>query len=167
MKLPKCLQLEVHQKEYHNCCFDKMRFHINHTKHSEAIRNNEFLLLRFLLRRPKLQILQFFLSVESKMETTNHKKVDFCLNIKDNKFCTQISFLILRVLYIFIERNGNIGMVQKGCFRSFEIMKQRSRYNVRNFKCLVFILSSVIGIILTAPIYNLSFSSSLKDKCTF
>ena len=144
-----------------------MRFHINHVKHSEAIRNNEFLLPRFLLRRPKLQIIQFFLWVESNIKTKNHKKVGNCLGVKDNKFCTQISFLILRILYISIERNGNIGMVQKGCFRSFEIMKQRSRYNVRNFKYLVFILSSVIGIILTTPIYNLSFSSSLKDKCTF
>ena len=152
---------------WHNCCFKKMKFHINHMKHSEAIRSNEFLLLRFLLRRPKLQIIQFFSWVESKMKTANHKKVDNCLTVKDNKFCTQISFLILRVLYIFIERKGNVEMVQKGCFRSFEIMKQRSRYNVRNFKYLVFILSSVIGIILTAPIYNLSFSSSLKDKCTF
>ena len=119
--------------------FDKMRFHINHMKHSEAIRSNEFLLLRFLLRRPKLQIIQFFSWVESKMKTTNHKKVDFCLNIKDNEFRTQISFLILRILCISIERNGNIGMVQKGCFRSFEIMKQRSRYNVGNFKYLVFL----------------------------
>ena len=142
-------------------------FHINHMKHSEAIRSNEFLLLRFLLRRPKLQIIQFFLWVESKMKTTNHKKVYYCLTVKDNEFCTQISFLILRILYISIERNGNIGMVQKGCFRSFEIMKQRPRYNVRNFKYLVFILSSVIGIILTAPIYNLSFSSSLIHQCTF
>ena len=144
-----------------------MRFHINHVKHSEAIRNNELLLLRFLLRRPKLQIIQFFWWVESKMETTNHKKVDHCLTVKDNEFRTQISFLILRVLYIFIERNCNVEMVQKGCFRSFEITKQRSRYNVWNFKYLVFILSSVIGIILTAPIYNLSFSSSLIHQCTF
>jgi len=151
---------------WNNFCFNKIRFDINHMKHSEAIRSNEFLLLRFLLRRPKLQIIQFFWWVESKMEITNHKKVDHCLTVKDNEFRTQISFLILRILCISIERNGNIGMVQKGCFRSFEIMRQRSRYNVRNFKYLVFILSSVIGIILTTPIYNLSFSSSLKDKCT-
>ena len=123
---------------WHNF-FVIISFHINHMKHSEAIRSNEFLLLRFLLRRPKLQIIQFFLWVESKMKTTNHKKVDYCLGVKDNKFCTQISFLILRILCISIERNGNIGMVQKGCFRSFEIMKQRSRYNVGNFKYLVFL----------------------------
>ena len=121
---------------WHNCCCNKIWFHIDRMKHSEAIRSNEFLLLRFLLRRPKLQIVQFFLWVESKMKTTNHKKVDYCLTVKDNKFCTQISFLILRILYISIERNGSIGMVQKGCFRSFEIIKQRSRYNVRNLSIL-------------------------------
>ena len=114
--------------------------HINQMKHSEAIRSNEFLLLRFLLRRPKLQIIQFFWWVESKMETTNHKKVDHCLTVKDNECRTQISLLILRILCISIERNGNIGMVQKGCFRSFEIMKQSSRYDVWNFKYLIFII---------------------------
>ena len=59
--LEKYLNTNPDSNNYTFTNFKKMKFHINHMKHSEAIHSNEFLLLRFLLRRPKLQIIQFFL----------------------------------------------------------------------------------------------------------
>ena len=67
----RCIKKNI---SWHNCCCNKIWSQINHMKHSEAIRSNEFLLLRFLLRRPKLQIIQFFLMSWIKNENNKSQK---------------------------------------------------------------------------------------------